>query len=297
MKAKHTRRAKPPKVILAVSIGVILCFAAVALAGILQGKAVAPQEESKPESKVSSMVLSSSGTSSAAASSQPPASSAVLSQPEPSQQEPSQAPSSAAVNNAGEKTPTDQDIGFGKSVFIGDSRTEGLRDYNGLGKTTYFALRGLMVSTVATRPAVTVNGQRVTVLKALSYQQYDRVYIMLGLNELGWSSSATFVKKYGDVIDGVRAAQPNAKIYVQSILPITAKRSASDDIYNNTKVNSFNGMIEKLAKEKQVEYLDVASALRGPDGALPADASADGVHLKTPYLQKWCDYLIANANP
>ena len=55
--------------------------------------------------------------------------------------------------------------------------------------------------------------------------------------------------------------------------------------------------LSELAKEKQVEYLDVASALRGPDGALPADASADGVHLKTPYLQKWCDYLIANANP
>ena len=47
-----------------------------------------------------------------------------------------------------------------------------------------------------------------------------------------------------------------------------------------------------MAEEKEVFYLDVNSALKGSDGALPTEASpADGMHFNATYYQKWFDYL------
>ena len=42
-------------------------------------------------------------------------------------------------------------------------------------------------------------------------------------------------------------------------------------------------------------YLDAGSAMAGPDGALPSEMAADGIHLKAKYMDIWKQYLMANA--
>lgn len=44
---------------------------------------------------------------------------------------------------------------------------------------------------------------------------------MFGLNEASWPYSEVFIDEYGDIIDEARAINPNAIIYIQSILPVT----------------------------------------------------------------------------
>lgn len=179
---------------------------------------------------------------------------------------------------------------FDDALFIGDSRTEALRNYDGLGGATYFAVKGLMVNTVYTRAEIDVHGQKKTVMQAAASQRYGKIYIMLGVNELGWSSRDTFVSDYKKMIGDLKKDQPEVRIYLESILPVSAKKSAESKVYNNDRIASFNNTIQKIAKDEKVVYLDIGRAVAA-GGVLPDGASADGVHLNSAYCAKWCDYL------
>lgn len=192
-----------------------------------------------------------------------------------------------------ESAPVDESW-FDDAVFIGNSRTEGFALYSGLGNIRAFTERGVMVDTVFTAPAVNVDGQKVSIMDAVARESFSRCYIMLGMNELGWRSLDLFSEKYGRIIDSLRSTHPDADIYVQSILPVTAERSAEDPVYNNENVEKFNALIRRLCEEKQVYYLSVEDAVSGPDGALPEDAAFDGIHLKADWCKLWLEYLEAH---
>jgi Lysophospholipase L1 and related esterases len=183
---------------------------------------------------------------------------------------------------------------FDGALFIGDSRTEGLENYNGLQGARYYAVKGLMVNTVYTKPAVESGGEKVTVMQALRKDRFSRVYVMLGVNELGWSNTDKFIEDYTKMIEDIKQYQPQAKIFLQSILPVSEKKSVSDKIYNNNKIAAYNAEIEKIAEKENVYYLKVNTAVSDSGGYLPEEASSDGVHLNRKYIKIWCDYLRAH---
>ena len=180
---------------------------------------------------------------------------------------------------------------FDDAAFIGDSRTQGLQLYTGLPNATFYATQGLMVDTFFSKKFVKAGGGKITLPDAMKNQTFKKVYIMLGVNELGWAYEKVFIQKYGEVVDKVKELQPDAKIYVQSILPVTKAKSDGDAIYNNTKISRYNELIEQMCREKGVTYLHVADAVGLDNGALPAGSATDGVHLNREYCYKWLDYL------
>ncbi|MVB10963.1 GDSL-like Lipase/Acylhydrolase family protein [Caprobacter fermentans] len=182
---------------------------------------------------------------------------------------------------------------FSDALFIGDSRTEGLRNYGGLSGATYYALKGLMVNTVYTRREIMENGSKKTVMEAQAEHPFGKIYVMLGVNELGWSSMQSFVDDYSKMVKDLKKDHPKAEIYLQAIFPVSAQKSAESSIYKNSKIVSYNQAIQKIAKDQKVSYLDTARAV-SENGVLPEDASTDGVHLNSEYCAKWCDYLKAN---
>lgn len=187
-------------------------------------------------------------------------------------------------------------VKFDSSVaFIGDSRTQGFIMYNGLKEVEDYSYIGLMVDTAITKEFIKTNdGNKITLLQDMKNKKIDRVYIMLGVNELGWSYPQVFKTKYKELIDEIRKVKPECNIYVQSIIPMTKSKSDSDKIYNNKNVAKFNKLVEEVAEEKNVTYLDVKSVLVNKDGCLPEEASPDGVHIDKSYCEKWLDYLKNN---
>ena len=210
-------------------------------------------------------------------------------QDEPKQEEPQ--------NEIPNNSPNNSNTQFNSSVaFIGDSRTQGFIMYNGLKDVQDYSYIGLMVDTAVTKKFVkTGNGEKITLLQDMANKNIETVYIMLGVNELGWSYPQVFKTKYGELIDEIRKIKPNCKIYVQSIIPMTKSKSETDRIFNNKNVNTFNNLIQELAKEKNVTYLDVKSALVDANGYLPEEASSDGVHVDKEYCKKWFEYLKNNS--
>lgn len=181
---------------------------------------------------------------------------------------------------------------FADSVFIGDSRTEGLQLKTGLSSARFITHRGLTVSSAMTEKVIKLhNGKKGTILEALKESTYKKVFIMFGINELGWPYQATFKNKYEELIASIQKIQPDAEIYVQSIIPVTKKKSDSSDIYNLKNIKKFNKTIKGMAKDLSLTYINAQEAVTKSGSYLSEDASVDGVHLTKSACFKWLNYI------
>lgn len=185
-----------------------------------------------------------------------------------------------------------EDTYFDGAVFLGDSRTEGLSLYSGLKTGHFYTAVGATVESVFTKKNFeTEGGKKIPLLDAVAAQDCDKVYIMLGINELGWTKTKTYHDQYDKLIDRVREDHPEAKIVLQSIPPVSAKQEAKKTYVNNARIAEYNEVIQTLAEEKECYFLDVAACLTGGDGLLPKDLNFDGIHLNPAGCKLWLNYL------
>lgn len=176
---------------------------------------------------------------------------------------------------------------FENAAILGNSLVDGLRLYSNMKSISYFCGTSVsVVSATKTKNMALKNGSTGTLVQALCQEPHDKIYIELGINEIG-SDVDYFIGLYGDMLDTIIEAQPDADIYILSILPVTKSKSDSSTVFNMTRVNMYNEALHKLAEEKQCYYMDVCSALQGEDGYLPSSWSGDGVHLHAQYYAVW----------
>lgn len=212
---------------------------------------------------------------------------------------PAEPPAPQPVPDGPEEAPeeppvlSDEEL-FSSAAFVGDSRTEGFQLYSGLKVGAYFCAVGATVQSVTEKPTQDAPGGKEPILDALARGSYDRIYIMLGVNELGWYRTEDFTQQYERVIDRVRADHPEARIAIESLLPVSAAQDKKRSYVNNERIRLFNGLLEELAEKTDCVFLDPASAVTGADGTLPAEWTTDGVHLNSAGCRKWLEYLREN---
>ena len=183
---------------------------------------------------------------------------------------------------------------FRDAAFVGDSRMEGVMNYADFEYASNFSHVGLNVADVFTKPYIETESGSVTVADALHNDlKYGKVYVMLGINELGWYNLDKFVEYYGNIVDLLRETHPEAEIYIISILPVGAKAAKSSDMLNNDRVRMFNERIQGMCADKQVYFVNGFEALAS-NGSLPDDASPDGIHMQPSYCHKLTDYLLTH---
>ena len=181
---------------------------------------------------------------------------------------------------------------FSDAAFLGDSRTDGLLLYSGIKGATGLSYKGLMISELEDKKVkFTVSGITDTVMGALGKTSYGKVYMMFGVNELGWYNDQKFYETYTQEVQRVKELQPGAVIYLQSIIPVTQSKSDSHAYFTNENIARYNAIIQQVAEEQEVYYLDVASALVDESGALPEEGSTDGIHMTRSYYKLWYQYL------
>ena len=183
---------------------------------------------------------------------------------------------------------------FDDAAFVGDSRTDGFMIYSGIGTGKNLTSNGLSIFKLGEKKALTINGEKYTLLEALALEQYGKVYLSLGVNELGYFNDQGFYDSYCSAIDEIRTLQPNAVIYIQGLIPLNEDviaQTGGRDYLTNEHLRVYNDLMKKAAEEKQVVFLDLYSEFVDENGELPADASKDGIHLSKAYCQKWLAYL------
>ena len=145
---------------------------------------------------------------------------------------------------------------FDDALFIGDSRTVGIAEYGSLKNATYFADVGLNVYVAQTKAIAVKNVGTVTLPQLLSQKTFGKVYIMLGINELG-NDLDDITAKFSSLIDAVRAAQPDAIIFVEANLHVGPSRSSTDATFNNPRIDKLNEKLAALADGKTIFYIDI----------------------------------------
>lgn len=204
---------------------------------------------------------------------------------------------SNALSGEPEFTTVEDDY-FADAVFIGDSRTVGLYEYGGLEETsTFYASTGLTVYKLFDSRIVPVPGQKkkITVEEALQSNSFRKIYLMIGINEMGTGTVETFTEKYREAVERLLELQPDAILYIQAILKVTEERSAQGDYITNEGIEARNAALSGLADNVRVFYLDANSAICDETGGMAADYTFDGVHLKAQYLELWKDFLKTHA--
>ncbi len=197
-----------------------------------------------------------------------------------------------------EGEPVAQEEWFADAVFIGDSRIDGFKLFSGVTpKASFLDYTGLTVFDIAEGKNVIRSGsKKITIPEALAQQSYGKVYIALGLNELGYFDAQGFADTYAQFIDTVRELQPDALIYVQSIIPVNAVKCKANDIpdyITNQGVAEYNQALAGMCADKQVFLVGVPDALLDDEtGEAASELSADGVHFKREGYGLWLDYLI-----
>lgn len=183
---------------------------------------------------------------------------------------------------------------FNDALFVGDSRTVGLANYAPIEGAEYFATVGLSTYKVNTSKSEVGNSKNLSFAQLLASRKFGKIYLMLGINEIGNNRTAT-LEKYKEIVDQIRKAQPDAILFIEANMHVAQSRSSTDAVVNNTQINSFNEATASYADGKSVFYLDVNPVFDDANGALGAEYTHDGTHPLAKYYQTWDEFLMANA--
>lgn len=186
---------------------------------------------------------------------------------------------------------------FDDALFLGDSRTVGLRAFGNFTNSSYFAKTGISVNSFFMYPALDEE-TGLSLERTLFLRQYKKIYIMIGVNDAAQVPLTEFESEFFDAIEKIREIQPDARIYIQSILGVTKNKEINDPYhYNNERVLERNALLKSKCDGDKLIYLNVFSAFADAEGYLSRECSSDGLHLNSSNYSSWCEYLMNNAIP
>ena len=181
-----------------------------------------------------------------------------------------------------------------KCVFVGDSITVGLSDYQLVSMKNVIAQVGMNIEKINTETMKTAYGE-LTVLDALKEAEPENIYIMLGSNGIAWMDIDSMINEYATFIDGIKESLDSSNVYIISIPPVTASRENSDEPIQNADIDSYNSKLLDLANEKKCWFIDLNSELKGSDGKFPqSDAAEDGMHFNKSTYDKMLQFVLSH---
>jgi hypothetical protein len=189
---------------------------------------------------------------------------------------------------------------FSDALFIGDSRVDGLCDYGGLSEYATFLCKDSLtiykLFSEAMRYRDPYGGKGYKSLgEVLDGRHFHKIYLQIGVNELGTGSTAEFYEAYRNAVATIKTKQPTAIIYIEGIMHVTGARSSSDSVFTNSLVVDKNKAIATLANGRDIFYLDPNPAVCDDNGNLRSDLSMDHAHLKAKSHIYWTEFLMQKA--
>jgi hypothetical protein len=166
-------------------------------------------------------------------------------------------------------------LGSGRTLFLGDSLTEGLWWNYACGPAVNAGMGGIRISALlshinaimaATRPAVVV--------------------ILVGINDATRmapgqpadpATVGAFSGRYSQLLDAITTH--GAKPALLTILPVERVGPLGDAYFDSNAIRQFNSAIRAFAANRGLPLVDAHSNFVGADGFMHAGWSIDGVHL------------------
>lgn len=175
-------------------------------------------------------------------------------------------------------------------LFIGDSRTCGLQMFAPAGNAQYFCSVGMDVFNYMECENTYGGFENMLFADVMAQRQYGKIFINLGLNESGYPLEA-LVKAYGELLEQIKAAQPDAKIILQGIMMVSKIKAEEAASFAPENLRLINEQIAAFADGERVFYMDANDVLAQDEGYLSPHLSSDGCHLYPEYAQIWADWI------
>lgn len=168
-------------------------------------------------------------------------------------------------------------------VFLGDSLTRG-HDFQADYPELSIVNLGLSGDTILD---VT---RRVFMLKTV---RPEKVFLMAGVNSLrNEKKIGKYYAQYVDLCEKIRETVPNAKLYIISVLPVSADHDnrflGTIRGINNDFIRRFNDMIQQYANLNNLTYIDLYQYYEYNGSLNPAYAQ-DSIHITDDAYRFWID--------
>jgi lysophospholipase L1-like esterase len=119
-------------------------------------------------------------------------------------------------------------------------------------------------------------------LAAFSQTRPDTIHIMLGINDLRrGASDAEVINNLRQIMQTLRHQHPQAQIFVHSILPTRLPSISSG------RIHRINHSLSYIAKQEQVNFLELGTYFSDEYGNLRRDLTTDGLHLNSRGYAMW----------
>lgn len=173
------------------------------------------------------------------------------------------------------RTPNEK---FANSLVMGDSITQGLYVYNVLDETYVQADRGAGVA----KEGDYKSDKHMEKAEEL---QPQAVFLAYGLNDLLRDSGDEnkFYEEYKVFITELKSKVPNARIYVNSVLPVQQFKIDQDASY--ASVPKYNEKLQVLCQEENLTFIDNTDLVK------PEYYAQDGIHMAPEYYKGWVDRM------
>lgn len=190
---------------------------------------------------------------------------------------------------------------FSKSVFIGNSTSEGLTMYfNSKGKNYLGGpLVAAKVSYTFNSDKSKLNGymlkykdEQLQAKELVKKAGSKRAFIMMGTNDLMGAKASAVADKYSKYIEGIQQENPGVVIYIQATTP--RRGTKNSDSLSNDKINELNNlMMEYANSHSNVYYIDISTPLKDGEGNLNQSYCSDGyVHLNIQGYSVWVNRVV-----
>ncbi len=167
---------------------------------------------------------------------------------------------------------------YENALFIGDFGYAGLKSSSRMAGADYFTGSNLGVFNYTTQTASDQNYEKQDLATVLASRTYDKILINLGINNCGYSTSS-LVSAYSGLIAYLQEAQPNAKIIIQAILPVTSEYAKRAEYFSVDHIENVNSQLQGLADGTNVFFVSVNGYMTETNGYLNPSVSTDGCHL------------------
>lgn len=126
-------------------------------------------------------------------------------------------------------------------------------------------------------------------LKEVSNRKPAKVFLMIGINDLGRGVSPdSVVKNILLINDYLQQESPNTKVYIESILPVNPSFGKfPGQTSKREQILQANALLKAASASHQFEYIDLHSAFVDTQGNLAAQYTNDGLHLLGAGYMHW----------
>ena len=120
-------------------------------------------------------------------------------------------------------------------------------------------------------------------LDIITESRPGKIFIKIGSNDIFFGFSVQeIISNYKSILISIKKKSPETKTYLINCPP-----NLNFQLVPNTEVVKLNSEIEKLAKEFNLNYIDIYSKLADKDGNLRKEFTNDKIHFNGPGYLVW----------